>query len=400
MSHASVSDEIAVALSFRGTDIARSTAILLNATALSTLLTIMHLLAPAPVGGLETVVATLAGAQSRAGHRVVVAPTLSAPEDGGHFIASLAGASVQVEPVIVSGRSYLRERRLISEMCRRERVDVVHTHGYRSDIIGGSAGRKAGRPIVTTVHGFAGGGWRNRRYEDLQRLSFRRFDAVVAVSRPLAAQLRTSGVASERLHTVANALAPAPAPLDRGMARSTLGLPTHGIVVGWVGRVSREKGADVFVDAISSLHDRSVHAAVLGDGPERAREQARAEVLTPGQFHWLGAVPHAARYFAAFDIFVLSSRTEGLPMVLLEAMAAGIPIVTTGVGGIPDLLSPAEAILVAPDDPGALADAIRGTISDRAASAARAQLAQQRQREAFAVGPWSERYDSIYRSLL
>jgi glycosyltransferase involved in cell wall biosynthesis len=400
MSHASLSDEIAVAPSPRDTDIARSNAILIHATALSTPLTIMHLLAPASVGGLETVVVTLAGSQSRAGHRVVVAPTLSALDDGSNFIASLAGTTVQVEPVIVSGRGYLRERRLIAEMCRREQVDVVHTHGYRSDIIGGSAGRKAGRPIVTTVHGFAGGGWRNRRYEDLQRLSFRRFDAVVAVSRLLAEQLRTSGVAVRRLHTVANALAPVTAPLDRNTARSTLGLPADAIVLGWVGRVSREKGVDVFIDAISSLQDRKVHAAVLGDGPERAHEQARSDVLSPGQFHWLGSVPGAARYFAAFDVFVLSSRTEGLPMVLLEAMAAGIPIVTTGVGGIPDLLSSAEAILVSPDDPLALADAIRGSISDGEASVARARLAQRRQRETFAVGPWSERYDSIYRSLL
>ena len=115
---------------------------------------------------------------------------------------------------------------------------------------------------------------------------------------------------------------------------------------------------------------------------------------------WLGAVPDAARYFAAFDLFVMSSRTEGLPMVMLEAMAAGTPIVTTSVGGIPDLVSPAEGVLVPPEDPKALAAAIRTALDDREAAAARSRAAQLRQRTEFDVGPWSARYESIYRDLI
>lgn len=371
-----------------------------NPTALSTPLTIMHLLAPAPVGGLETVVSTLALAQRRAGHRVVVAPTLSVLEDGRHFIGSLAGSGVEIEPVIVPGRGYLRERCALQNICHQKQIDIVHSHGYRSDIIGGWAGRKSGVPIVTTVHGFAGGGWRNRRYEDLQRWSFRRFDAVVAVSRALAAQLQASGVSASRLHTIPNALAPTPAAFNRATARRELGLPIEGVIGGWVGRVSREKGVDVLIDALAILDDPGVHAVVLGDGPERVREEQRAKSLMPETIVWLGTVPDAARYFAAFDFYVLSSRTEGLPMVLLEAMASGIPIVTTRVGGIPDMLSPLDAMLVAPNDPAALAAAIRMTIADPAAAAARAHAAQLRQRESFAAGPWSERYDAIYRALL
>jgi glycosyltransferase involved in cell wall biosynthesis len=111
-------------------------------------------------------------------------------------------------------------------------------------------------------------------------------------------------------------------------------------------------------------------------------------------------VPDAAKYFAAFDLFVLSSRTEGLPMVMLEAMAAGIPIVATKVGGIPDLLSSREGMLVAPEDPRALAAAIRATLDDPAAAAERARAAQLRQKTEFDVEPWSARYESIYRDLI
>jgi len=369
-------------------------------TALTSSLTILHLLAPAPVGGLETVVATLAAAQRRAGHSVIVAPTLSGPGDGWNFTASLEHADVELVPLIVSRRGYLRELSLIRGLCRSRSVNIVHTHGYRSDIVGGHAGHESKIPVVTTVHGFTGGGLKNRAYEALQRFVFRRFDAVVAVSRPQADQLRASGVSDQRLHIIPNALAQHSAPLDRAAARRALDLPPNGLLAGWVGRVSREKGVDVFIDAVASIGDRIIQGVILGDGPERATEQARASSVAPGRFLWLGPIPDAARYFAAFDLFVLSSRTEGLPMVLLEAMDAGTPIVTTRVGGIPDLLSQAEGILVPPDDPGALAAGVRAALDDRPAAAARARAAQLRQRAEFDVGPWSDRYEALYRTLI
>ncbi|HEV7703046.1 MAG TPA: glycosyltransferase [Gemmatimonadaceae bacterium] len=371
-----------------------------NPTALTSPLTILHLLAPAPVGGLETVVSTLAAAQRRAGHTVIVAPTLSGPGDGWNFTASLEHADVALVPLIVPRRGYLRERSLIRGLCRSKAVNVVHTHGYRSDIVGGHAGREERVPIVTTVHGFTGGGMKNRAYEALQRYAFRRFDAVVAVSQPQADQLRAGGVSDHRIHVIPNALAPHATPLARAEARRALELPPEGLLAGWVGRISREKGVDIFIDALTSIGDRVIQGAILGDGPERPAEQARAESIAPARFLWLGAVPDAARYFAAFDLFVMSSRTEGLPMVLLEAMAAGVPIVTTNVGGIPQLLSPAEGVLVPPEDPKALASAMRAALDDRAAAAARADAARRRQHAEFDVGPWSDRYEALYRHLI
>ncbi|MEP7064409.1 MAG: glycosyltransferase [Gemmatimonadota bacterium] len=368
--------------------------------ALTSSLTILHLLAPAPVGGLETVVSTLAAAQRQAGHAVIVAPTLSAPGDGWNFAARMEHTGVELVPLLVSRRGYLRERTLIRDLCRTRGVSVVHTHGYRSDIVGGHAGHECGVPVVTTVHGFTGGGWKNRTYERLQRFVFRRFDAVVVVSQPQADLLRSSGVPAERLRIVPNALAAHPAPLSREDARRALILPADGLIAGWVGRVSREKGIDIFIDALASIDDRVIQAAILGDGPERSAEAARAESIAPSRFLWLGAIPDAAKYFAAFDLFVMSSRTEGLPMVILEAMAAGTPIVTTNVGGIPALISPAEGVLVEPEDPTALAQAMRATLDDRVAASARAQAAQRRQRAEFDVASWSARYETIYRELI
>jgi glycosyltransferase involved in cell wall biosynthesis len=110
-------------------------------------------------------------------------------------------------------------------------------------------------------------------------------------------------------------------------------------------------------------------------------------------------VVEAAALFPAFDMFVLSSRTEGTPMALFEAMAAGVPVVATAVGGVPQVVSPAEALLVPPDDPANLAAGIREVLSNPDAAHARACAARRRLEREFAVQPWLARYDMLYDTL-
>ena len=114
------------------------------------------------------------------------------------------------------------------------------------------------------------------------------------------------------------------------------------------------------------------------------------------KFH--GNVPGAARMLAAFDMLALSSRTEGTPMVLLEAMAAGVPIVATAVGGVPDILSAGEASLVAPNDPRALAAALDATLADTSLAQSRASAARERVAREFDHATWLDRYEQIYPS--
>jgi glycosyltransferase involved in cell wall biosynthesis len=255
-----------------------------------------------------------------------------------------------------------------------------------------------GIPTVTTVHGFTGGGWKNRLYERLQRRAYRKFDAVVAVSRPLAEQLIGDDVPPQRLHCVPNAWPETAPPLDRLAARRALDLREDGFLIGWVGRLSHEKGPDLLLDALVHLTDLPVNVSVMGSGREQRSLAARARRLGVARLvHWHGAVPDAARYFAAFDVFALSSRTEGTPIVLFEAMAAGVPIVATQVGGVPDVVLPVEAALVAPDDPFALAVAIRAAYCNPTAARERAERARTRLRRDFAMPPWLERYAAIYR---
>ena len=361
---------------------------------------VLHIAAPCEAGGLERVVHALATAQRRAGHRVSVVAVLPNGREDHPFLPPLIAAGVEVVPVRLRPRAYLRERAAVIEICRRIRPDVVHTHGYRADVIDASAARRLGVPTVTTVHGFAGGDLKNRFYEWLQRWAFRRFDAVVAVSRPLAADLARAGVPVQRLHVVPNAWPEGDPPLPRDRARRMLAVPEGRFHVGWVGRLSPEKGPDVLLAALESLSDLPLAVSVLGDGRSRAPLEALAARRGLAQrVRWLGNRPGAGRLFSAFDVFVLSSRAEGTPMAMLEAMAAGAPIVATAVGGIPDVVSSREAVLIAPEDPAALAAAIRGVYADSKAAAARARRARQRLANEFALAPWLATYERIYRNV-
>ena len=267
-------------------------------------------------------------------------------------------------------------------------------------MLAGGVARRLGLATVTTVHGFTGGGIRNRFYEWLQLRAFRRFGAVVAVARPLGARLAAAGVPRERLHVIPNAYAAPGAPLGRDAARTMLGVPPGGYRLGWAGRLSREKGADVLVETMSRLRDLPIDLSVLGTGREGVALAARAGALgVSDRVQWHGTVPDAARLLAAFDCFVLSSRTEGTPMVLFEAMAAEVPVVATAVGGVPDIVSAEEALLVPPDDPAALAGAVRAMYADPAAAAARARAARRRLDNDYGVAGWVARYDAIYAAV-
>ena len=153
--------------------------------------------------------------------------------------------------------------------------------------------------------------------------------------------------------------------------------------------------------ALPSLGDLPLLVSVVGDGPLRERVQEAARHLgVADRIHWHGIVEGAARLSPAFDCFVLSSRTEGTPIALLEAMASGVPVVATAVGGVPDVLRPEEGLLVPPENPAALAAAIRDALTDRQGAERRAERARSRVARDFAAAPWLERHAGFYRTIL
>ena len=364
-------------------------------------LSVLHVLAPARYGGLERVVASLVAGQAANGVDARVLAIVEPDATEHPFLAMLRRNGSTADALVVPPRHYLAERRGVVQHCLTTRPSVVHIHGARPDVLVSGVIRDAGFPVVSTVHGFTGGDLKNRFYELLQRRALRRMDAVVAVSRPLSRELIAGGVPERRMHVVPNAAPQDGERMSRAEARAELGIPSDARVIGWVGRLTSEKGCDVFIEAMARVERTHVVASIIGSGQERAGLEGldAARRLGP-RLHWHGEIPAAARLLAAFDVFVMSSHTEGTPMVLFEAIQAGVPVVSTAVGGIPDVVSAEEAVLVPPNDARQLAEAILRTVDDPDGAAMRARRATIRIEAEFSAHRWVERYSAIYRTVL
>jgi glycosyltransferase involved in cell wall biosynthesis len=362
---------------------------------------ILHVVAPAPYGGLEQVVCDLAEGLAGHGEDVHVAAILGAHEVPGEhpFVRAIARLGTPLHVLQLPARGYLKERAALRTLYGGLAPDVVHTHGYRADVIAGMAARSLSIPTIATAHGFTGGDLRNRCYEILQRRAFRSCTAVIAVSRPLYQRLSRPANSGARVTLIQNAWAGGKPQLERAAARAALDLGFSTRLIGWIGRLSHEKGPDVLLEALPHLPGDCA-VVFIGDGPERSRLAARARALCVGpRVHFAGRRPNAGSLMPAFDAYALSSRTEGTPLVLFEAMAAGVPVVATRVGGVPDVIDESCALLVPPEQPVQLARALQAALDDRDASAARAACAQQRLQIRFAVGDWIARHLELYRNV-
>jgi glycosyltransferase involved in cell wall biosynthesis len=360
---------------------------------------VLQVIAPAHYGGLEQVVAALTRGLASRGVPVHVLAFVDAGGVPHPFVTCIEQIGVSVEGVEIPPRRYDQERAHLRRVLGETGAALVHTHGTRVDVVDGPELRRLGVASVSTLHGFTGGDVKNRLYEWLQVRSVRGCDATVAVSRPIAARLAAAGHPPDRLHVIRNAWSRVHAPLDPKEARAALGIPADGLQIGWIGRLSPEKGLDVLLAALALLQDHAIGVSVIGTGPLRDRLMRRARGLASG-ITWHGAVANAGRCVRAFDLLILSSRSEGTPMVLFEAMDAGVPVVATSVGGVPDVVGTDEALLVPPADPGALAAGIRECIADTEGTLRRARAARTRLAAEFALEPWLDAYEGVYHAAL
>ena len=358
---------------------------------------VAHLIAPAPAGGAESVVLALATAARDRSQVIVLNQVAAADEPPLPLTLQLRARGVQVDELRCGRRQYRAEVRAVTDVLVRGGVSVLHAHGYHSTVVGYFASRRAKLPCVATVHGYLSRNLKERFYNVVDRFFLRRYDAVIAVSQGIDAQLLASGVQRERLVVVQNGLvAPADAP-DRARARALLGgVTANEPVVGWVGRLSIEKGGDLFLRAWQAGKPPA-RAVIVGEGSEQERLEALSRELgVSSAVRFDGFRPDAAAFLPAFDILALSSRIEGTPMIVLESVAAGVPIVTFSVGGIPDLLDHRSAWLVPPENVDAFGAALRDALASpderqRRAAAARAHLADRLSAE-----KWLERVWHVY----
>ncbi len=248
------------------------------------------------------------------------------------------------------------------------RFDVVHTHSAKAGAIGRLAARRAGLPVVHTMHGFPFHDFQSRArravYIDIERRLGRITDVFLAVGSTVAADaIRLGLVEPARVRVVPSSVdtaIPLTDAASRAEARRLLGLSPQATVVGTVGRVDYQKAPEHFVEAARLVRTPGVQFVWIGSGTSMdavRRQIARGGLVDSVRF--VGERQDVPRLLGAFDLFAMSSRYEGIPCALVEAMLAGVPAVATAVNGVPEVVVPGQTgMLARAGDPAGLAKVI------------------------------------------
>ncbi|MCW2842966.1 MAG: hypothetical protein JWN22_882 [Nocardioides sp.] len=343
-------------------------------------------------GGAETVVADLAQHLLTRGHHVTLASS------GGFRADELAGHGVRTldVPLRAPGPAGLARSALrLRGDVRRRPVDVVHAHNVRATLAAhvGTRWPRRRPPLLSTVHGLS-----DEDYGRAAPVLNRCADLVVAVSADVGERLTAAGLERDRLHVVENACRPVPA-FDRARARRELGLGPDQPVVLCLARLIAPKRHDLLVAAWQRLPADAV-LLVAGDGPRRADiERQVAAAGLEGRVRLLGVRRDVPRLLAASDVLVLASDREGLPMTVLEAMSAGVPVVASAVGGLVSLGDDALE-LVAPGSADALAAGLLALVGDADRGRAMASVAKELVARRFSSSILGSAYENLYQHLI
>ncbi len=357
-------------------------------------LSIVHVLSSFGVGGQERVALDLAIGQRARGHTVRVVSLAPAPD--GPMADEFREHGIETSRVAKRGGVDPTLVPRLAVALRRLGAQIVHTHNPLPLIYGAPAAKLAGAHAVHSKHGKNPG---SRGQKLLRRLAARFTDAFVAVSDTTLAQARELRDAPEaKLHEIANGIRLdryAPSSEARAAIRAELGLPERAWVVGTVGRIDANKNQAMLVRAMLPMLSPNTRLVIVGDGPARGE----VEALANGFVTFTGRRMDVPRVIHAFDVFALSSISEGLPLVVPEAMAAALPIVSTAVGGIPSVVDDGVTGLLVPVDENRFAVALAALAADRERARAMGQAAREVALTRYSADRMVEAYLALYASI-
>ena len=341
-----------------------------------------------------------------AGYRMLCV-YLHAPADGGFQTLRAKAKQKNIDLISVPDRGPLDWRvvpRLL-DVCRANRVDVWHGHDYKTNALGLVLKRFHPMRLVTTVHGWVQRTGRTPLYYMIDRLVLRHYEKVICVSDDLMDACRKAGVPGSRCELLENGI-------DLGdyrrtqspaAARTALNVPER-FTIGAVGRLSPEKGFDLLIRAGDQLikSGRDVQLLIAGEGEEKENlARLIGELGRQDRIRLLGYRADLSAVYEAMDVFALSSLREGLPNVLLEAMAMRVPAVATAVNGVPRLIAHGESgELVEAGSVSALVNGLARLVNDdglrgRYAAAGRVTV-ESRYNFATRMGKLARMYDGMH----
>lgn len=256
----------------------------------------------------------------------------------------------------------------IWKLIKRDNPDIVHTNSSKAGILGSMAGKLAGKKVVFTAHGFQFlepiPSWKKFGFLVAEKIASKFRDHIICVSYFDKSAALSFGICRpEKIVTVHNGLDAFPT-LDKKLARKQLNLPLEQTILGTIANHYHTKGLDIFLNAIALLpKDLSYKVVIIGSGPETKTLQKLSVTLNLGtKVNFVPRINEAAKLLPAFDIFILPSRKEGFPYVLLEALFYGLPILATNVGGNSEIIGNA-GLLTEPEAP-RIAESLTSLIKD------------------------------------
>ncbi len=361
--------------------------------------TILHTIETGGPGGAETVLLHLVSRLDAARFRSVAL----IPEEG-WLLDRLRERQVPTHLVPMRGRLH-RTLREMARLARAEQIDLIHSHLPDQNFHSCLVGRMTGRKVVATYHGALDV---SHMRAALKVRAVRRFaSATVAVSQLLAESLRAAGFASERLLCIHNGVdterfhvAPS------GRLRAQIGCANGARLVGMVANLRRPKGYEFFVRSARLVVDRipACHFVAVGEGDPREVERLQnlvRELGLAGRFSFTGLRPDIPEVLSELDVFVLSSISEGLPLAVVEAMAAARPVVVTRCGGLVEVVEDGRSgFLVPPADPQSLASKVCEVLSNPSLAAELGGNARRRAEERFSLRRMLAEYENLYQRLL
>jgi glycosyltransferase involved in cell wall biosynthesis len=310
------------------------------------------------------------------------------------------------------GKFDLRVLHALHKIVLQHDINLIHGHDYKSDLFAYLVRRQVGRQrlaVISTMHGWALEGTRGRLYWHLDRWLMRRFEQVIAVSHATKQEMVVAGVPSHLITVLHNGIDTevwSPSQV-RTTLREELGLDRTCPVVGYVGRLSPEKDLDTWLRAagIVGQHCPEAHFVVVGEGQDGkllAHLQRRAVALgIAARVHFLGYRERLLPVYAAFDLFLLSSRREGICNSLLEAMAMGLPVVTTDAGGTRELVLDGQTgYILSQEDAHGLAQAVIKLINDPSLRQRMGRTGLERVDNEFSFSRRLQRIEALYAAVL
>jgi glycosyltransferase involved in cell wall biosynthesis len=303
---------------------------------------------------------------SRAAGIETTVATFLRKEDTNSFTEKLKNLYIPVIALSEEGPYDLSIIQKLKRLVREVKPNLIQTHAVKSHFLTRLSGLPRSIPWIAFHHGYTSTTWRTKLYNELDRWSLKAASQVVTVSRVSVEQLTLKGIKSEKIRIIHNAVS-ATYGIDTGNAsqvdalRESLGIPVGQKVILSVGRLSKEKDQVGLVEAMRELQGPSPpYLLIVGGGPEHKAILERAKELgLTNRVILTGQQDQVGPFYALADMVVISSRSEGSPNVLLEALAAGVPLVATAVGGIPEMVTDGEhALLVQHGNARQMAEAI------------------------------------------